>query len=150
MKEPILVLLIIAAVLAVTCGCTEAEPEAQPTPVPTVTTLRTTSPTYHPTTTMPTLQQTPTVNDNTITITEEGFAPKTLTVMKGATVRWVNADSTEDPMVYNPAHRIKIINVYTGQIISPGQGWSWVFVDRGTFDYQDMMHPDLRGKVIVE
>jgi plastocyanin len=90
------------------------------------------------------------VNDNTITILRDGFRPATITVNKGSTVRWVNLDSTEDPALYNPTHRITIIGVYTSQTISPGQGWSWVFTNTGVYAYEDLIHTDLRGTVIVE
>lgn len=146
--QKILVLLLLAVLLLAAGGCTESAPEAPPpTPVPTT---KAPSPTYHPTTAMPTLEKTPSVNDNTVTITRDGFSPETIVVKRGATVRWVNVDSSEDQMVYNPTHRIRIQNVKDGQLISPGQGWSWVFTDQGTFAYQDMVHPDLRGTVRVE
>lgn len=145
--KKILVLLLAIALILVTSGCTESEPEAPPaTPVPTT---KAPSPTYNPTTAMPTLERTPSVSDNTIKITRDGFSPSTLTVKRGATVRWVNVDSTEDAQLYNPTHRIKITNVYSSQIISPGQGWSWIFKDNGVYDYQDIIHPELHGTVVV-
>ncbi|MCK9579946.1 MAG: cupredoxin domain-containing protein [Methanoregula sp.] len=142
-----LILLMAAALLLATCGCTESTPEGMSTPVPTAPAS---SPTDLPTTTMPTLEPTPSVNDNTISIKRDGFSPATMTVKKGSTVRWVNLDSTDDPALYNPTHRIKIIGVDTGQTLSPGQGWSRVFTDTGSFDYEDMIHTDMHGTVIVE
>jgi plastocyanin len=146
--KKILILLLVAALFLVVSGCTDSPPEAPPTPVPTKT--KAPSPTYLPTTTIPTPERTVSVNDNTITIKRGGFSPADITVKKGATVRWVNADSTEDPALYNPTHRIKIIQVYDGQLISPGKGWSWVFTKLGVYDYTDMIHPELHGTVTVE
>ena len=149
--KKILLLLLIAAVLVAVSGCTEEAPAAPaPAPTPVPTTAKAPSPTYLPKTTMPTPEQTASVNDNTIYISRDGFSPSTLTVKKGSTVRWVNVDSTEDPQLYNPTHRIKIPNVYTGQTLSPGQGWSWKFTETGVYNYQDMVHTDLRGTVTVE
>jgi len=145
--KKILILLVAAALLLATSGCTEPAPEVVQTPVPTT---KAPSPTYLPATPMPTLETTPSVNDNTVQITREGYRPETIVVKRGATVRWVNVDSTEDPARYNPTHRIKIINVYTSPPLSPGQGWSWVFTNDGVYDYQDLIHPDLHGTVQVE
>jgi len=145
MKQ-ILLLLVVAFLLA-TCGCTQSAADVTPTPVPST---HAPSPTYLPTTAIPTLEPTSSVNDNTISIEKDGFTPATISVKKGSTVRWVNLDSTEDPALYNPTHRIKIIGVYTAQTISPGQGWSWVFTNPGVYGYEDLIHTELQGTVIVE
>lgn len=145
--KKIFILLMAAALLLMTCGCTQSSPEPVSTPV---TATKGPSPTYLPTTTMPTPEQTESVSANTISITKDTFSPATITVKKGSTVRWVNVDSTDDPARYNPTHRIKIIGVYTGQTISPGQGWSWIFTDTGVYGYEDMVHTGLQGTVIVE
>lgn len=145
MKE-ILILLVVALLLA-TCGCTQSAPDPAPTPVPvTITPSETTA----PATIMPTREPTSSVSDNTITIKKEGFSPSAITVKRGSTVRWVNLDSTEDPALYNPTHRISIIGVYTAQTLSPGQGWSWIFTNTGVYAYEDLIHTDLQGTVIVE
>ena len=145
MKQ-ILILLVVALLLA-TCGCTQSAADVTPAPVPATDTV---SPTIPPATDMPTREPTASVSDNTITIRKEGFTPSTITVKRGSTVRWVNMDSTEDPALYNPTHRVKIIGVYTGQTLSPGEGWSWVFTNTGVYAYEDLIHPDLQGTVIVE
>ena len=148
MMKKILILLVIVAVVVAVSGCTESAPE---TPLPTqVPTTKAPSPTYLAKTTIPTPEPTVSVNDNTIYISRDGFSPSPITVKKGATVRWVNADSTEDSALYNPTHRIKIPNVYTGQTISPGQAWAWKFTETGVYTYQDLVHTDLRGTVKVE
>ena len=72
-----------------------------------------------------------------------------MTVKSGSTVRWLNADSTKNPALYNPTHRIKVVNVVDGQLISPGQSWSWIFNKPGSYAYNDMLQPDLTGTVIV-
>jgi plastocyanin len=82
-------------------------------------------------------------------INKSGFYPASMTVKAGSTVRWLNADSTKDPALYNPTHRISVENVVDGQLISPGQSWSWIFYQPGTYPYSDMLHPDLVGTVIV-
>jgi plastocyanin len=146
--KKILLLLFVAALILATSGCTESAPEAPPAPVPTKT--KAPSPTYLPTTAIPTMERTVSVNDNTISIKKDGFSPSTMTVKKGATVRWLNVDSTEDPALYNPTHRIKIVNVRDGQTIAPGSSWSWVFTNTGVYSFSDMVHTDLQGTVTVE
>ena len=146
--KKILILLLVAALILVTSGCTDsAPPEAPPTPV--VTKTKVPSLTYNPTTAMPTLETPVPVSDNTITIKKLSITPTEITVKKGATVRWVNADSTEDPAVYNPTHRISILNVKDGQTIAPGSSWSWVFTKTGVYSYNDMVHSNLKGTVTV-
>ena len=148
MKKIVLVLMIIGLFLAVS-GCTDSAPEPVATPAP-VSETKTPVPTQPPATVAATPQPTLTPGEYTITITRQGFEPSTITVKKGSTIRWLNVDSTEDQARYNPTHRIKIPNVYTGQTIAPGTSWSWAFTKSGTFDYNDMMHENLRGTIIVE
>lgn len=145
MKKHLLLLMAILLVLA--SGCTGSAPPAEPTPVPTLS--KTAVPTYHPTTSVATVVRTASVDDNTITITRSGFSPSAITVKRDATVRWVNADSTEDPNLYNPTHRIKLGTIKTSPVLSPSQSWSWRFTTLGVFDYSDVVHPDLTGTIAV-
>ncbi|NLD57330.1 MAG: hypothetical protein GX651_04255 [Methanomicrobiales archaeon] len=141
-------ILLAAALLLIASGCTSPEP-AQPvtvaSPEVTVETGATTV-----ATTVPTRAPTRSVDDNTISIYRDRFSPSVITVPRGATVRWVNLDSTDDSSLYNPTHRIEIIGVYTSQTLSPGQGWSWVFQNTGSFAYEDLIHTGLQGTVVVE
>ncbi len=143
-----ILLLLAAALLVIASGCISPEPAppvtvASPevTAEPGATTVATAVPTRTPTRS---------VDENTISIYRDGFSPSVITVPRGATVRWVNLDSTDDSSLYNPTHRIEIIGVYTSQTLSPGQGWSWVFRDPGSFAYKDIIHTDLQGTVVVE
>lgn len=143
-----LVLLAIIAILVISCGCTQ--PSAPPPqPATTITTLPVT--TKMPTVTAPLIPQTtPSVSDNTIWINKKGFDPVSITVKTGSTVRWVNADSTEDYALYNPTHRIALGTIKNSPPLSPGEGWSWIFDEPGFYDYRDMIHTELRGTVIVQ
>jgi plastocyanin len=147
--KKIIILLLAAALILVTSGCTQSAPEAPPAPVITTTMTKAPSPTYLPATTIPPPEITVSVNDNTITIKKLSVSPPSITVKKGATVRWVNADSTEDPSLYNPMHRIKLGDVKTSPPLAPGQGWSWVFTDTGVYDFTDLIHTNLQGSVTV-
>lgn len=146
--KKILVLLLVVAVLAMASGCTESAPEVPSTPAPTPT--KALFRTYLPTTAMPTLETTVSVvSQNIILIKKEGFSPSTLTVKKGERVTWLNADTTDDPALYNPTHWISVTNIFKSQLLSPGTSGSWIFTDTGVYRYSDMLHTDLQGTVIV-
>ena len=89
------------------------------------------------------------VSENTIRINKKGFDPASITVKAGSTVRWVNEDSTSDPGLYNPTHRVAIVNIKNQQLLSPGDSCSWIFGQPGSYDYEDMIHSGLHGIVIV-
>ena len=144
--KKVLVLLAITAILVIACGCTQLSPSPQPTATITTLPLTTQMPTVSAT---PTLQKTPSVSDNTIRINKTGFYPAIITVKSGSIVRWVNADTTSDAALYNPTHRIAVVNIVDSQLLSPGEGWSWIFDQPGVYDYSDMIHPDMKGTVIV-
>lgn len=144
--KKVLVLLTITAILVIACGCTQSSTPPQPTATMTTLPLTTEMPKV---TTTPTLQKTPSVPDNTIRINKTGFDPASITVKSGSTVRWVNVDSTADAALYNPTHRIAVVNVDNSPPLSPGMGWSQIFNQPGSYDYSDMIHPTLQGIVIV-
>ena len=144
--KKVLVLLTITAILVIACGCTQSSTPPQPTATMTTLPLTTEMPKV---TATPTLQKTPSVSDNTIWINKTGFYPERITVKTGSIVRWVNADSTYDAALYNPTHRIAVINVDNSPPLSPGMGWSQIFNQPGSYDYSDMIHTDQKGTVIV-
>ena len=138
------VLFVVLFFLVIASGCTQSPAPVKPTatPTPLITQIATITAT-------PTFTKTPSVSDNTITINKSGFYPARMTVKSGSTVRWVNADSTNNPALYNPTHRISVVNVADSPLLSSGQGWSWIFDQQGTYPYIDLLHPDLAGSVIV-
>jgi plastocyanin len=146
--KPVLVLLGIALLFVIECGCTQSTQPATPA-VSTKVPVLTTEPSRTVVTDIPVLPKTPMVSDNTVSI-RRTYAPQNITVKAGATVRWVNADSTEDPALYNPSHRIEFADKTTSPVLSPSQSWSLIFRTPGTYEYRDMVHPTMHGAVIVE
>jgi plastocyanin len=145
-----LVIFTIAVLLMLVGGCTQPAPaQTAPTPAPPAQQATVATPPQAQTTgsVSPTIQNS--VSANTIRINRKGFDPASITVAAGSTVRWVNDDSTADPGLYNPTHRIMLVNIKDSQILSQGQGWSWIFTQPGSYDYSDMIHPALKGTVIV-
>jgi plastocyanin len=146
--KPVLVLLGIALLFVMVCGCTQSTQPPTPAVSPSVPIL-TTEPSLTVVTATPVLPKTPMVSDNTVSI-RKTFDPRNITVKAGATVRWVNTDSTEDPALYNPSHRIEFADKTTSPVLSPSQSWSLIFRTSGIYEYSDMVHPTMHGTVIVE
>ena len=140
----ITVLLIIALLLILTSGCSEAPP-AQPTVSPT-TASTTLSPVITTILTpVITTSRTASVSDNTITIVKNTFKPANMTVNVGSTVRWVNAD--------DHSHRIAFADkAFTTStfLLGASQSASQRFDRAGTFDYSCMIHPFMQGTITVE
>ena len=134
-------------VMAIVGGCTQPASSGQP---PATMTVNDQTQVYPTATTTPTAQSTNRVNDNTIVINKDGFDPVSITVKPGSIVRWRNADSTADATLYNPTHRISIAGVKDSDLLSPGQGFSWMFNEPGTYTYSDMIHPAFQGTIIVK
>ena len=145
MKNSIIILGI-TIVLVIVCGCTQSAAPVQPT---TTTTIQVQTSALPTATIIRPLQTTNSVSANTIRINKTGFYPASITVKSGSTVRWVNADSTADAALYNPTHRIAVVNIKNSHLLSPGEGWSWIFDQPGSYEYSDMIHPTLEGTVIV-
>lgn len=153
------VIFTVAVLLMLVCGCTQPAPEqAAITPATTTVPNSVTTPTLATVvatphailttgTVSPTIQNS--VSANTIRINRKGFDPARITVPVGSTVRWVNEDSTADPQLYNPTHRIALVNFENSPLLSFGQGWSRIFTEPGSYDYGDMIHTTLTGTVIV-
>jgi plastocyanin len=151
------VIFTVVALLILAVGCTQPAPQqtVQPTATPIPTPARTVpqEPVVAPPALLTTGSVSPTisntVSENTIHISKNGFDPADITVKTGTSVRWLNDDSTSDAALYNPTHRITIVNIKNSPLLSPGQSWSWIFREPGTFDYSDMIHNLPKGTVTV-
>ncbi|WML67113.1 MAG: hypothetical protein METHP_00598 [Methanoregula sp. SKADARSKE-2] len=142
-KKIVFVIIVTAATLAM--GCTQTSPaSAPPAPTPAITkpvvtkTIATAEPTLIA---EPTLQQTVSVNDNTITLKRLAIDPEVLTIKAGASARWVNGDDS--------THRIQFADGTTSQLMSHGQSWTTVFNNPGVYDYSDVIQPSMQGSVHV-
>ena len=152
------VIFTVAVLLMLVCGCTQPAPaQAAVTPATTAVLTPATTPPLATVVTPQVILTTGSgsltipnrVSDNTIHINKKGFDPARITVPVGSTVRWVNEDSTADPGLYNPTHRISLVNIKDSPLLSPGQSWSWIFTEPGSYDYNDMIHTTMSGSVIV-
>ncbi|HUW85315.1 MAG TPA: cupredoxin family copper-binding protein [Methanoregula sp.] len=133
------ILTAITVILLLVCGCTQSPTTVQPTATVPVTQQTTQQLTV---TTIPALQTTASVSDNTIRIKNFAFDPASITVKAGSTVRWVNQDSVP--------HRILFADNVDSNVLAAQQSYSRKFDQAGTYDYSCTIHPTMQGTVIVE
>lgn len=78
----------------------------------------------------------------TVSISGFTYKPATLTVAKGTTVRWVNGDGV--------AHTATRAGGFNTKRIGAGKSASVRFNARGSFRYHCTIHPEMRGKIVVQ
>jgi plastocyanin len=78
----------------------------------------------------------------TVNIKATGFAPKTVTVAGGDTVRWKNVDTVNHQVVANSG-------AFASGQITPTHTYSKRLDTPGTYAYHDALHPTLKGTVKV-
>lgn len=76
-----------------------------------------------------------------------GFAPGTLTVRAGTRVIWRNRSSQAHTVTDTAASRAFDSGTY--RLIGPGQHWSFVFHSPGRYVYTCLLHPFMRGTIVV-
>ncbi len=132
MKTLSIVLIIIVVIIV---GGTIFYWYGQPT-----TTIQTTTitPTEH---TSPTIQPVSAAPAN-VSIANMAFNFSSIIVQKGATVTWTNNDSVPHTVTSDNSD-------FTSPTLSPGQTYSRVFSDIGTFSYHCAIHPSMRGSITV-
>jgi plastocyanin len=77
----------------------------------------------------------------TVDIDNFAFAPATLSVPKGTTVTFTNSSAV--------SHTATRGGGFTTGVIKPGKAASVRFAQKGSFAYHCLIHPLMRGKVIV-
>lgn len=95
---------------------------------------------------------------NVIEITSSGFAPSTLTISKGDAVTFTNRD-TEEHWPASAIHPTHQIYPESGGCIgskfdachglAPGESWSFIFNEVGSWGYHDHLDVNLKGKIVV-
>lgn len=84
-----------------------------------------------------------------VIVSATGFAPATSTVARGATVRFLNADSAEHQVASAPHPTHTIYPPLNGDVLPPGASFDVKFSETGTVKYHDHLNPGLTGSVIV-
>lgn len=91
---------------------------------------------------------------NTVTVQSASFSPASITVAKGATVRWT-WDTCTGGDVYGTGQTCVAHNVTfdaaNASVTQERGSWSRTFADAGTFNYLCTIHgASMSGKVIVQ
>ncbi len=75
----------------------------------------------------------------------EGFAfkPAEITVPVGSTITWYNKDSATHTVTAQD-------KIFDSGSLSSGGTFSYTFEQKGTFEYYCILHPYMKGKVVVE
>jgi plastocyanin len=76
-----------------------------------------------------------------VAITRSGFAPATARIVAGDTVTWTNNDTVNRSVVSNSGR-------FSSGILAPGESFSHMFSQRGTFGYRDGTRVRIRGTVV--
>jgi plastocyanin len=71
------------------------------------------------------------------------FAPATITVPAGTSIRWINDDET----IHNVVSSDKS---FRSKALDTNEEFSFTFTKPGTYSYICSLHPRMTGKVIVE
>jgi plastocyanin len=78
-----------------------------------------------------------------IKINPAAFAPKTVTINDGDTVKWTNADTVNRQLVADSG-------AFASPILKPGQAYSFTFKTPGTYGYHDALKPTVKGTITVK
>lgn len=84
----------------------------------------------------------------TVTVTEDGFQPSSVTVKVGQKVVWVNTSGDDVVPVYTPFKLEESIGL-EGDTVDDSDNWEVGFTQVGTYEYYDELHPERKGTVIV-
>ena len=71
------------------------------------------------------------------------FAPATITVPAGTSIRWVNRDE----MIHNVVSSDKS---FKSKVLDTNEEFTYTFSKAGTYTYFCSIHPRMTGKVVVE
>lgn len=92
----------------------------------------------------------PAMSENTVTLTQNGWSPATLTIKAGQTVTWVNKSGTKATVNSNP-HPIHTdyqpLNLGS---FPDGGTLSLIFPKAGTYGYHNHLNPSMTGTIVVQ
>jgi len=80
-----------------------------------------------------------------VEINDSGFSPQTVIIKTGETIEWINKDSQPHQVVIDfGASRIE------GKALQTDEEYSLRFMEEREYDYYCGIHPEMRGKIIVQ
>lgn len=78
----------------------------------------------------------------TVSITDKGFSPKTVSITADDTVVWRNTDKRDHQVVAKTG-------AFASPVIRPGHSFSFTFTQAGSYSYRDALFPSQTGTVKV-
>lgn len=78
----------------------------------------------------------------TVTITNGGFSPKTVSITADDAIRWKNNDSKNHQIVSTRG-------TFASPVLAPGKSYTFTFAEAGSYDYRDALYPNRTGTVKV-
>ena len=104
------------------------------------------SPTVSPTATAATREASPQASPGTeactIDIRDFAYHPAQTEIAVGTTVTWTNRDTV-------PHTATATDRTFDSGILDPGKSYSFTFEKTGTFDYACLVHPQMKGTIVV-
>jgi len=85
----------------------------------------------------------------TVIIANMAFVPAMVIIEKGQKVTWKNDDSTVHNIASDPHPSHTDLPSLVSDNILPGQNYSFVFNETGSFSYHCHLHPEMKGTVVV-
>lgn len=71
------------------------------------------------------------------------FAPNTLTIAAGSTVRWTNHDDI-------PHNIVSDEKTFKSKVLDTDEAFAYTFTKPGTYTYFCGLHPKMTGKIVVQ
>jgi plastocyanin len=85
------------------------------------------------------------VDDNTVEIKNFAFSPQEISVKKGSTVTWTNADTTQHDVTPDNES-----DAFQGsELLGHRQTYEWTFSTPGTYTYHCGPHPNMTATIVV-
>lgn len=97
-----------------------------------------------PTTNPPANNQAQAAASQNVQIKGFDFSPSTITIKKGDTITWTNADSASHTITSDSGSEL------SSSTLSNGAKYSHTFNTAGTFSYHCSFHPSMKATVIVQ
>jgi plastocyanin len=110
-----------------------ATPSASPATSPTATAAA--SPAASP-------EASPAAESCTIDIRDLAYHPGQTEIPVGTTVTWTNSDTV-------PHTATATDGTFDSGVFDPGESYSYTFDEAGTFDYTCLIHPQMKGTIVV-
>ena len=86
---------------------------------------------------------TPSLQTQSVSISNFAFNPGSITIPVGATIIWTNNDSVPHTVSSDT-------NIFTSGTLNPGQTFRFTFNNKGTFSYHCSIHISMTARVVVQ